>query len=125
MNESSTSTRPARAARSSDSTRSAPRSLLRKARIADVSSTNRVLLAIPPGIPAALGEQAAHRARLARAPEGGDGVVRDRDHARGVALQNPFEGCPRRDAELAPDLGRNRHLSTIRHLGTHATWSIM
>src|SRR5436305_5244879 len=120
MKERYTFARPECAERRSASTRRAPVSPLRSARMADVSRTNLGLLAIP----ATIRDQAAHRTRFARAAQGGDRIVRDRNDADGGSLNDPFERCSGRDLKLSPDSGRYRNLSALGHPRPHWSSSI-
>ena|SRR5207249_3543157 len=117
MNDRYTLVGPDRADRKTASTRSAPASLLRSARTAEVSRTSLDGLAIL----AAVRDQAARRAGLTRSAQRRDRIVGDRNDPHGASLDDPFQRRPRRDLELPPDRRRNRNLSTPGHFGTHAT----
>src|SRR5262245_33460989 len=97
MNE--TSTRRRRACKMS-STRLAPGSSARKAKIAEVSRTNRLAMAIAAAIATTILQETRHRSALSRATQGRDGIIGDRDDASSIPFDYPFEAGVRGDAEL-------------------------
>src|SRR5712691_1739499 len=125
MKERRISVLPERTERTSDSTRSAPGSSLRIASTAEVSSTKRAGLAIPPAVPAAIREEPPYRPRLPRAAERGDRIVGDGDDAHGAALDDPLERRAGTDPQLPPDRSRDRDLSPLGDSRTHVWRSIM
>src|SRR5436309_9742195 len=125
MKESRTVARPERAERSTRSTRSAPGSSLRIASTAEVSRTSRDASAISSCVPPPVREEPAYRASLARAAEGGDGIVGNRDDSQGVSLDDPLQRGVRRDAQLSANSSRNGDLTAVCHPRTHGDPDIM